>query len=46
MAVETVSRTLTELRIRQTIEFRGVRQVCICNRHALKALASGLTDRL
>ena len=46
MAVETVSRTLTELRIRQTIAFRGVRHVCICNRNALKALTSGLTDRL
>ena len=42
IAVETVSRTLTELRIRQTIEFRGVRHVCICNRNALAALASGL----
>jgi CRP/FNR family transcriptional regulator, nitrogen fixation regulation protein len=43
MAVETVSRTLTELRIRQTIAFRGVRHVCICNRNALAALASGLS---
>jgi CRP-like cAMP-binding protein len=46
MAVETVSRTLTELRIRQTIAFRGVRHVCICNRGALEALASGLSGRL
>jgi CRP/FNR family transcriptional regulator, nitrogen fixation regulation protein len=43
IAVETVSRTLTELRIRQTIEFRGVRHVCIRNRSALAALASGLS---
>jgi CRP-like cAMP-binding protein len=46
MAVETVSRALTELRNRQTIAFRGVRHVCICNRNALQALTSGLTDRL
>jgi hypothetical protein len=46
MAVETVSRTLTELRIRQTIVFRGVRHFRICNRDALKALTCGLTDQL
>lgn len=43
MAVETVSRTLTELRIRQMITFRGVRHVCICNRDGLAALAGGLS---
>jgi CRP/FNR family transcriptional regulator, nitrogen fixation regulation protein len=46
MAVQTVSRTLTQLRIRQTIAFRGMRHVCICNRNALKVLTSGLSDRL
>jgi CRP/FNR family transcriptional regulator, nitrogen fixation regulation protein len=49
MAVETVSRTLTELRARQTIAFRSVRQVRICDRDALKGyagrLAEAVTDR-
>jgi CRP/FNR family nitrogen fixation transcriptional regulator len=44
MAVETVSRTLTELRTRRTIVFRDVRHVFICDRGALEHLASGLTD--
>ncbi len=44
MAVETVSRALTELRGRHTIAFRGVRQVRICNRDALEEVADGLTD--
>jgi CRP-like cAMP-binding protein len=43
MAVETVSRTLTELRIRRTIVFRDARHVSICDRGALEHLASGLT---
>jgi CRP-like cAMP-binding protein len=44
MAVETVSRTLTELRARQTIAFRSVRQVRICNRDALAGYAGRLTE--
>jgi CRP-like cAMP-binding protein len=44
MAVETVSRTLTELRTRRTIVFRDSRHVSICDRGALEHCASGLTD--
>jgi CRP/FNR family transcriptional regulator, nitrogen fixation regulation protein len=44
MAVETVSRTLTELRGRQTIAFRAVRQVRICDRGALEEVADGLIE--
>jgi CRP-like cAMP-binding protein len=39
LAVETVSRALTELRRRQAIFFRSVRQVRICDRAALQELA-------
>jgi CRP-like cAMP-binding protein len=45
MAVETVSRTLTQLRSRQTIAFRAVREVRICNRVALEELADRLTEQ-
>jgi hypothetical protein len=44
MAVETVSRTLTELRTRRTIVFRDARHVSICDRGALEHFASGLID--
>jgi CRP-like cAMP-binding protein len=44
MAVETVSRTLTELRTRRTIVFRDPRHVCICDRGALEHFASCLID--
>jgi CRP/FNR family transcriptional regulator, nitrogen fixation regulation protein len=43
MAVETVSRTLTELRRRGTIDFRGVRAVRICDRQALEQATFRLT---
>jgi len=43
MAVETVSRTLTELRGRHTIAFGAVRHVRICNRGALEEAADRLT---
>jgi CRP-like cAMP-binding protein len=46
MAVETVSRTLTELRARHTIAFRSVRQVRICNRVALEEFAGGVAGRI
>jgi CRP-like cAMP-binding protein len=39
MAVETVSRALTELRARRAIILRGVRRVQICDRTALEDLA-------
>jgi CRP/FNR family transcriptional regulator, nitrogen fixation regulation protein len=39
LAVETVSRALTELRRREAIFFRSVRQVRICDRAALQELA-------
>jgi CRP-like cAMP-binding protein len=42
MAVETVSRALTELRARGMITFDGVRRVVICNRQALEQV--GDTD--
>jgi CRP-like cAMP-binding protein len=45
MAVETVSRTLTELRSRHTIAFRSVRQVYICDRPALEECAGRLVVR-
>jgi CRP/FNR family nitrogen fixation transcriptional regulator len=44
MAVETVSRTLTELRSRRTIAFRAVRQVRICDRGALEEVADRLIE--
>jgi CRP/FNR family nitrogen fixation transcriptional regulator len=44
MAVETVSRTLTELRARHTIALGAVRQVRICNRGALEEVADRLTE--
>jgi CRP/FNR family nitrogen fixation transcriptional regulator len=44
MAVETVSRTLTQLRGRHTIAFRAVRQVRICDRDALEEVADRLVD--
>jgi CRP/FNR family nitrogen fixation transcriptional regulator len=44
MAVETVSRTLTELRTRRTIVFRDARHVSICDRGVLEHFASGLID--
>ena len=43
MAVETVSRALTELRSRHAIAFRSVRQVRICDRGALEEVADRLT---
>jgi CRP/FNR family transcriptional regulator, nitrogen fixation regulation protein len=46
MAVETVSRTLTQLRGHHTIAFRAVRQVRICNRSALEKVADRLTERI
>jgi CRP-like cAMP-binding protein len=39
LAVETVSRALTELRDRQVIAFGGVRQVRLCDRRTLEELA-------
>jgi CRP/FNR family transcriptional regulator, nitrogen fixation regulation protein len=44
MAVETVSRTLTELRARHTIALGAVRQVRICNRGAREEVADRLTE--
>lgn len=44
MAVETVSRAMTELRARRTISLRGVRRVQICDRAALEDLADRLAD--
>jgi CRP/FNR family nitrogen fixation transcriptional regulator len=44
LAVETVSRALTELRQRQVIAFRSVRQVRICDRAALEELAEKLAE--
>jgi CRP/FNR family transcriptional regulator, nitrogen fixation regulation protein len=43
LAVETVSRALTELRDREVIAFRSVRQVRLCNRRALDELADRLS---
>jgi CRP/FNR family nitrogen fixation transcriptional regulator len=42
LAVETVSRTLTELRARRVIAFRSVRQLVIRDRAVLEDLAEGL----
>jgi CRP-like cAMP-binding protein len=44
LAVETVSRALTELRQRQAIAFRSVRQVRICDRAALEELVEKLAE--
>jgi CRP/FNR family nitrogen fixation transcriptional regulator len=44
MAVETVSRTLTELRARHMIAFAAVRQVRICDRNALEEVADRLPE--
>jgi hypothetical protein len=44
MAVETVSRALTELRHRRAIALRGVRRVQICDRSALEDLADRLSE--
>jgi CRP/FNR family nitrogen fixation transcriptional regulator len=44
MAVETVSRALTELRARRAIALRGVRRVQICDRAALEDLADRLAE--
>jgi CRP/FNR family nitrogen fixation transcriptional regulator len=44
MAVETVSRALTELRARRAITLRGVRRVQICDRAALEDLAHRLDE--
>jgi CRP/FNR family nitrogen fixation transcriptional regulator len=44
LAVETVSRALTELRQRHAIAFRSVRQVRICDRAALEGLAEKLAE--
>jgi CRP/FNR family transcriptional regulator, nitrogen fixation regulation protein len=44
LAVETVSRALTELRQRQVIAFRSVRQVRICDRAALEELVEKLAE--
>jgi CRP/FNR family nitrogen fixation transcriptional regulator len=41
MAVETVSRALTALRIRQVIALRGTRRLRICNRSALEQVVEG-----
>lgn len=45
LAVETVSRALTELRRSRVISFRSVRNVRICDRGALEELADGLGGR-
>jgi len=42
IAVETVSRALTELRTRRAIALRGVRRVSICDRPALEELVDRL----
>jgi CRP/FNR family nitrogen fixation transcriptional regulator len=44
MAVETVSRALTELRTRRTIVLLAARHLCVCDRSALEHLAGDLTD--
>ena len=44
LAVETVSRALTELRQRRAIAFRSVRQVRICDRAALEGLVEKLAE--
>lgn len=45
LAVETVSRCLTELRGRHAIAFRSVRQVRIRDRSALEEVADRLTEQ-
>ncbi|MFZ1906351.1 MAG: helix-turn-helix domain-containing protein [Steroidobacteraceae bacterium] len=45
LAVETVSRCLTELRGRRAIAFRSVRQVRIRDRSALEEVADSLTEQ-
>lgn len=45
MAVETVSRTMTELRKTRVIAFRSARHVRINDRSALEELAKGLSSR-
>jgi CRP/FNR family nitrogen fixation transcriptional regulator len=45
MAVETVSRTLTELHSRHAIAFRSVRRINICDRPALEEFAGSLGVR-
>jgi CRP/FNR family nitrogen fixation transcriptional regulator len=44
LAVETVSRALTELRRRRAIVFRSARQVRICDRAALEVFAEKLAE--
>lgn len=44
LSVETVSRSLTELKLARTISLRGWRQIKIANRGALERLASGDSD--
>ena len=45
MAVETVSRTLTELRARRAIAYRDARRVQICNREVLERAPPGSARR-
>lgn len=45
MAVETVSRTLTELRARRAIAYRDARRVQICDREVLERVPMGWTGR-
>jgi CRP/FNR family nitrogen fixation transcriptional regulator len=45
MAVETVSRTLTELRARRAIAYRDARRVQICDREVLERAPLGLARR-
>jgi len=43
LSVETVSRSLTELKTARIISLRGWRQIKLANREALKSLADGET---
>ena len=45
MAVETVSRTLTELRARRAIAYRDARRVQICDREVLEGVPMGWAGR-
>ena len=45
MAVETVSRTLTELRARRAIAYRDARRVQICDRGVLEGVPEGWVGR-
>jgi CRP/FNR family nitrogen fixation transcriptional regulator len=45
MAVETVSRTLTELRARRAIAYRDARRVQICDREVLERVPMGWAGR-